>query len=211
MKGFYESDTDPIAGSSRNNFSCTNSPKISPGSVSGEAEPGSKHQTSAALWSGIWAPTISIFRHQSGSPKKSECKSCTVVRKQPVSGKNYYEGWSAAVRRVIMNGGSMRRILGFSRANVSNSNSDIWLLGVCYHLAQEGEDSSDPTQSEGFAAFVEDFSSRILITYRKGSAQCITILFGFGIVRSIVQCWLTWFCLIMQVFHPLVTRSTVAT
>lgn len=175
MKGFPESDTDLIENSSRKNFSCANSPKLSPGSVSGEAEPGSKHQKSAALWSGIWAPAISIFGHSSGSPKKSECKSCSGIRKRSVSGKSYYEGWRAAVRRVMMNGGSMRRILGFSRTNVSNSNSDIWVLGVCYHVAQEGEDSSDPTQSEGFAAFVEDFSSRILITYRKGSVQCITI------------------------------------
>ncbi|KAH6758647.1 Peptidase family C54 protein [Perilla frutescens var. frutescens] len=171
MKGFPESDTDPIANSSRKNLSCTNSAKNSPGSVSGEAEPGigcSKHQKSAALWSGIWPPGISIFGYSSGSPKKSECRNCSSIRRKSASGKNYYEGWRAAVRRVVMNGGSMRRILGFSRTNISNSNSDIWLLGVCYHVAQEGEDSSNPTQSEGFAAFVEDFSSRILITYRKG-------------------------------------------
>lgn len=169
MKGFPESDTDPIDNSSRKNLGCCNSPRKSPGSVSGEAEPGigcSKHQKSAPLWSGIWPPAVSIFGHSSGSPKKSECSG--VIRKKSASGKNYYEAWRAAVRRVMMNGGSMRRYLGFNRTNVSNSNSDIWLLGVCYHVAQEGEESSNPTQSEGFAAFVEDFSSRVLITYRKG-------------------------------------------
>lgn len=189
MKGFPESDTDPIDNSSRKSFSCNNSPKKSPGSVSGEAEPGivCRHQKSAALWSGIWPPAISIFGHLSGSPKRSECKSCSTnssIRKKSAIGKNYYEGWRAAVRRVMMNGGSMRRILGFSRTNISNSNSDIWLLGVCYHVAQEGEESSDPTQSEGFAAFVEDFSSRILVTYRKGSVQCISTLFGCAIIRN---------------------------
>lgn len=189
MKGFPESDTDPIDNSSRKNLGCCNSPRKSPGSVSGEAEPGigcSKHQKSAPLWSGIWPPAVSIFGHSSGSPKKSECSG--VIRKKSASGKNYYEAWRAAVRRVMMNGGSMRRYLGFNRTNVSNSNSDIWLLGVCYHVAQEGEESSNPTQSEGFAAFVEDFSSRVLITYRKGSMSCVTILFGCALVRRCGCC-----------------------
>ncbi|KAL1539488.1 Cysteine protease atg4 [Salvia divinorum] len=176
MKGFLESGTDSIDNCSTKNSSSTNSPTKSPGSVSGEAEPGigcRKHQKSAALLSGIWPPALSIFGNSSGSPKRSECKgystnSSSSTRKKLASGKNYYESWRAAVRRVMMNGGSMRRILGFSRTVISNSNSDIWLLGVCYHVAQEGEDSSNPTQSEGFAAFVDDFSSRILITYRKG-------------------------------------------
>ena len=42
---------------------------------------------------------------------------------------------------------------------------DIWLLGVCFKLDAIG---GDPVSSSGFAAFVEDFSSRILMTYRKG-------------------------------------------
>ncbi|CAA0837218.1 Cysteine protease ATG4a [Striga hermonthica] len=68
----------------------------------------------------------------------------------------------------MMNGGSVRRLLGFSRQSELASKSDIWILGCCYQIAQDGEDSSNPTHSEDFAAFVEDFSSRILITYRKG-------------------------------------------
>ncbi|KAL2521249.1 Cysteine protease ATG4a [Forsythia ovata] len=73
---------------------------------------------------------------------------------------------------MFMNGGSMRRMLGFSRTGITGSKSDIWHLGVCYRVAQDEDDNnascSDPTQSEGFAAFVDDFMSRILITYRKG-------------------------------------------
>ncbi|KAI3462429.1 hypothetical protein Pfo_019092 [Paulownia fortunei] len=174
MKGFRESKSDPIHNSSRKKLNFSNSPKKFPGSVSSEAEPSlgySKHQKSAALWSGIWPPAISIFGNLSSSHNKSELKNCSnsnSIRKKSASGKNYYEGWRAAVRRVMMNGGTMRRILGFNRTSISTSKSDIWLLGVCYQVAQEGEDSSNPTQSEGFAAFVEDFSSRILITYRKG-------------------------------------------
>ncbi|CAA2967602.1 cysteine protease ATG4-like isoform X2 [Olea europaea subsp. europaea] len=66
----------------------------------------------------------------------------------------------------------MRRILGFGRTGITGSKSDIWLLGVCYQVAQDDDNAnsscSDPTESEGFAAFVDDFASRILITYRKG-------------------------------------------
>ncbi|KAK6128411.1 hypothetical protein DH2020_037847 [Rehmannia glutinosa] len=169
MKGFRESNSDPIHNSSNKKLNFDNSPKKIPGSVSPEAEPSigySKHQTS---W-GIWTPSISIFGSLSGS-HKSELKNCcnsSSIRKKSTSGRSYYEGWRAAVRRVMMNGGSMRRILGFNRTSTPASKSDIWLLGVCYQVAHEGEDSSNPTQSEGFAAFVEDFSSRILITYRKG-------------------------------------------
>jgi len=70
-----------------------------------------------------------------------------------------------------MASGSMRRIkeqmLGFNKCSLITSNSDIWLLGVCYKL--DDSTSADPVASSGFAAFVEDFSSRILMTYRKGS------------------------------------------
>ncbi|KAI3817297.1 hypothetical protein L1987_11086 [Smallanthus sonchifolius] len=69
-----------------------------------------------------------------------------------------------------MNGGSMRRIqervLGY-KTNISNSVSDIWLLGVCYKISLE-DPSQEPVHSSGYASFSEDFSSRILMTYRKG-------------------------------------------
>ncbi|KAL8473418.1 hypothetical protein ACS0TY_030311 [Phlomoides rotata] len=71
-----------------------------------------------------------------------------------------------------MNLGTMKRMLGFNTTTVSASKGDIWLLGARYRVAQEeyDEDPLDPMHSEGFAAFVEDFSSRILFTYRKGFA-----------------------------------------
>ncbi|KAL6555876.1 hypothetical protein OROHE_007150 [Orobanche hederae] len=174
MKGSREINSNPVRNSSRKKLNAHNSPKQTPGSVSPEAEPNigySKHQKLAAFLSGIWPPDVSISGNLSGSHYISESKNfgkTISVKKKSTSGKNYYEVWRAAVRRVMMSGGSMRRILGFSRTGVSASKSDIWLLGVCYHVAEEGDDSSNPTQSEGFAAFVEDFSSRILITYRKG-------------------------------------------
>ncbi|XAR72207.1 hypothetical protein NMG60_11018772 [Bertholletia excelsa] len=56
------------------------------------------------------------------------------------------------------------RVLGLNKTGMSSSTSDIWLLGVCYKILPE--DSS----SNIVAAFEEDFSSRILLTYRKGFA-----------------------------------------
>ncbi|XP_059649493.1 cysteine protease ATG4-like isoform X2 [Cornus florida] len=70
-----------------------------------------------------------------------------------------------------MNGGLMRRlherVLGLNKTGISSLTSDIWLLGVCYKISQE-DLSGDPASSNGLATFIEDFSSRILLTYRKG-------------------------------------------
>lgn len=57
-------------------------------------------------------------------------------------------------------------MFGFSKSSVITSTSDIWLLGVCYKL--DDAIGGDPVTSSGFAAFIEDFSSRILMTYRTG-------------------------------------------
>ncbi|CAO2838330.1 unnamed protein product [Amaranthus hypochondriacus] len=69
-----------------------------------------------------------------------------------------------------MASGSIRRIkenmFGFCKSSVVSSTSNIWMLGVCYKL--DDAIGGDPVTSSGFAAFVEDFSSRILMTYRKG-------------------------------------------
>lgn len=97
--------------------------------------------------------------------KHSESKDCG---KKESSTRGH--GWTAAVKRVMI-GASMRRIqervLGLNKTGISISSSDIWLLGVCYKISQEYF-SADPAYSNGFAAFVEDFESRILMTYRKG-------------------------------------------
>lgn len=175
MKGFQGKNSDPIRNSVKKN--CNYSLNGIQGSVSSEAGPSaciSKDKKSVAIWSGIWLPALSIFgtsNSNNNSEQKSSCNTST--RKKSLSGRNYYEDWRAAVRRVMMNGGSMRRILGFNKSTGSLSNSDIWLLGICYKIAQQGDDlnssSSDLTQREGFVTFVEDFSSLILVTYRKGT------------------------------------------
>lgn len=59
------------------------------------------------------------------------------------------------------------RILGPRWTGASGSNSEIWLLGVCYKILPD-ESSSDSNSNQGHAEFLHDFSSRIWMTYRKG-------------------------------------------
>ncbi|KAL1321407.1 cysteine protease ATG4 isoform X2 [Arachis hypogaea] len=88
------------------------------------------------------------------------------------SGEIYFgnSGWAAAVRKVV-NSVSMRRfqerVLGTGRTEISSSDGDIWLLGVCHNISQQESTANVDTSNE-FAAFEQDFSSKILVTYRKG-------------------------------------------
>ncbi|XP_031278829.1 cysteine protease ATG4-like isoform X2 [Pistacia vera] len=130
-------------------------------STSSSLEPGSSEVkiSKGSLLSGFLTSAFSIFETYSESlapeKKAGHCKS---------------NGWAAAVKRVVT-AGSMRRIhdrvLGPSKTGIISSTSDIWLLGVCYKIAQE-ESTSNVANSDGLVAFNQDFSSRILITYRKG-------------------------------------------
>ncbi|PIA37185.1 hypothetical protein AQUCO_03000044v1 [Aquilegia coerulea] len=79
-----------------------------------------------------------------------------------------------ALKRIV-SGGSMRRLQEYicsgKNAGVSNSTSDIWLLGICYKVSSEESSSSsdsDAFRGDGLVEFSIDFSSRIWITYRKG-------------------------------------------
>lgn len=155
MKGFRnrtDSSTYP-------NKSSSESSKEIPGSIC--AEPGTKGSKhfKTSLWSGLLGSAFSIFETYGQS------KDCG---KQESSTRSH--GWTAAVKRVMI-GATMRRIqervLGLKKSDISISSSDIWLLGVCYKISHE-DSSADPAHSHGFAAFVEDFESRILMTYRKG-------------------------------------------
>lgn len=156
MKSLHEGTLNPKH--------CCKTDSSSPIRVLGSdcSEPGSSDtkNSKTSLWSGFFLSPFSIFE------TNSESKGCG---KKGFSGRS--NGWTQAVKRV-MNGGSMRRfqerLLGLNKTGISSSTSDIWLLGVCYKISQEGSSSSDPASCDGEAAFVEDFSSRILLTYRKG-------------------------------------------
>ncbi|XP_050365854.1 cysteine protease ATG4-like [Argentina anserina] len=62
--------------------------------------------------------------------------------------------WTAAVMRRIH-----ERVVGSSRTAAISSTSDLWLLGVCYSFGES---------SASLLEFEQDFSSRILMTYRRG-------------------------------------------
>uniref|UniRef100_A0A5B7AYH3 Cysteine protease n=1 Tax=Davidia involucrata TaxID=16924 RepID=A0A5B7AYH3_DAVIN len=155
MKGFCERTVT----SKYSSKSSTDSPNKIPGSICSDPGSSDSNHSKTSLWSGFFVSAFSIFETQ------SESKGCG---KKAFSTRN--NGWTAAVKRV-MNGGSMRRlherVLGLNKTGISSSTSDIWLLGVCYKFSQE-DSSGDPAYRDALAAFVEDFSSRILMTYRKG-------------------------------------------
>ena len=95
----------------------------------------------------------------------SDSSAC---EKKPIHSR--YNAWTSAVKKVV-SGGSMRRfherLLRPNRTDISSSTSDIWLLGLCYKNMQD-KSSVDSANNNGLAAFELDFSSRILMTYRKG-------------------------------------------
>uniref|UniRef100_M1D572 Cysteine protease n=1 Tax=Solanum tuberosum TaxID=4113 RepID=M1D572_SOLTU len=174
-------------------------------SVSTEPGPGPSSSSSSckvnnksSVWSGLLVSPFSIFDSEpKGCLKKGEF--CCSKKYNGIVG----IGWTSAVKRMI-NSGSMRRIFGMDKTGIPNgSKSDIWLLGVCYKVVQDDDSSIEPTQSEGFSAFVDDFSSRILVTYRKGFAPI-----GDTKYTSDVN----WGCmlrssqmLVAQVFHSSIT------
>lgn len=153
MKGFCES---PFT-SKHSSKSSTDSPNRSPASIG--SEPESSDSKGLKTWSGFFASAFSIF----GTFSESSASEKRALNTRT-------NGWTTAVKRVVA-GGSMRRIhervLGPSKTGVSSSTSDVWLLGVCYKISPE-EFSEESDNSNGLAAFERDFSSRILMTYRKG-------------------------------------------
>ncbi|GAB2278087.1 hypothetical protein Dimus_012784 [Dionaea muscipula] len=162
MKSFFDR-TGTVKGSGTSSSTSTDPQVSCEGSEVGNS-------AKASLLSGIFLSPFSIF--------DSFGKSSIGEKKPAVWRSN---GWIPSVKRFVASG-SMRRIkeqvLGYSRCSIVNSNGDIWLLGVCYKVLQEDSSNGDPVSTSGFAAFVEDFSSRILMTYRKGSIGIVTFFLG---------------------------------
>ncbi|CAN6567403.1 unnamed protein product [Malus baccata var. baccata] len=154
MKGFCET-ADASKYSSKSSTDSTDRGSSSACSDSGSRD--SKHNK-ASLWSNFFESAFSIFETHSES---------SITDKKESHSRN--NGWTAAVRKAVSSG-SMRRIqervLGSSRIGISSA-SDIWLLGVCYKVSQD-DSSGDAPINNGLGAFEQDFSSRILMTYRKG-------------------------------------------
>ncbi|EOA27053.1 hypothetical protein CARUB_v10023148mg [Capsella rubella] len=112
------------------------------------------------LWSNVFTPSSSVsqpYRDPSASGHKQVCPT--------------RNGWTAFVKRACMASGAIRRfqerVLGPNRTGLPSTTSDIWLLGVCYKISED-EASGDTDAGSVLAAFQRDFSSKILMTYRKG-------------------------------------------
>ncbi|CAN6236698.1 unnamed protein product [Urochloa humidicola] len=134
---------------------CCSSSEQKEDSCSKQKEDCSSRQSEASILSGVFTPPFTIFEGQQDLTPTSEKKS-------PSSSSGSY-GWSRILRRFVCST-SMWRLLGCTKVLTS---SDVWFLGKCYKLSPE-ESSSDSDSDSGHAAFLEDFSSRIWITYRKG-------------------------------------------
>ncbi|GLT66067.1 hypothetical protein SLA2020_384600 [Shorea laevis] len=155
MKGFCEKDGD-LKCSSKTIVDTTSR---STESSSSEPEARDSKFCKSSLWSGLFASAFSVFETYSES---------SAGEKKLVHSKT--NGWTAAVKRVVAVG-SMRKlhdcVWGPGKTGISSSTSDIWLLGVCYKILSD-ESYGDADAGTGLHAFKQDFSSRLLMTYRKG-------------------------------------------
>lgn len=168
MKGFFEKDV--VSKCSSKSLSDTSN-RNQPPSACSDPIPSDSKFAKATLWSSFFASAFSIFETHS---EPSACENKAVPSDSSVSEKKAiatkHNGWTAAVRKALTTGSMRRlheRVLGSSRTGISSSTSDIWLLGVCYRISHD-EPARDADSSNGVVEFEQDFSSRILMTYRKG-------------------------------------------
>nr|CAB3488712.1 unnamed protein product [Digitaria exilis] len=150
-----EEDAAAVTSSSSSEHKEDSSSEHKEDSSSEHKEDSSSKQPKASVQSCVFTPPFAIFEGQQDSTPLCEKKS-------PRSSSASY-GWSRILRRFV-GSSSMWRLLGCTRVLTS---SDVWFLGKCYKVSPE-ESSSDADSDSDHAAFLEDFSSRIWITYRKG-------------------------------------------
>nr|AAC23418.1 unknown protein [Arabidopsis thaliana] len=120
----------------------------------------SDNKSKFTLWSNVFTSSSSVsqpYRESSTSGHKQVCTT--------------RNGWTAFVKRVSMASGAIRRfqerVLGPNRTGLPSTTSDVWLLGVCYKISAD-ENSGETDTGTVLAALQLDFSSKILMTYRKG-------------------------------------------
>lgn len=130
-----------------------------PIAVVSEEKSADTKSSKASILASFLSSTLAMFETRMES-SSDDCKAT-----KPTS-----YGLSTAVSNVMISGPIRRlqeRILGTTRMEALSSTSEIWLLGKCYNAsAEESSGGEDPGNS--YAEFLEDFLSRIWITYRKG-------------------------------------------
>uniref|UniRef100_A0A1J3J860 Cysteine protease n=1 Tax=Noccaea caerulescens TaxID=107243 RepID=A0A1J3J860_NOCCA len=134
-----------------------------PTSLVSDSGSSDNNKSKFTYWSNVFAPSPSSvsqpFRESSTS--KSAHKQVSTAR----------NGWTALVKKAFMASGAIRRfqerVLGPNRTGLPSTTSDVWLLGVCYKISED-EASRETDDGSVMAALQQDFSSRILMTYRRG-------------------------------------------
>ncbi|XP_078442364.1 cysteine protease ATG4-like [Wolffia australiana] len=124
-----------------------------------------------------WSTIFSSSRSSSLSPETRERKIKS-------------HGWASSVKRAITSVSMRRfheRFLGLDKADITSSGSEVWLLGVCYRISSGESSSNTQAQDNGPRELLNDFSSRVCITYRKG--------FGAGDDRGFTSD-VNWGCMI---------------
>ncbi|CAL9081919.1 unnamed protein product [Musa acuminata var. zebrina] len=130
-----------------------------PIAVVSEEKSADTKSSKASILASFLSSTLAMFETRMES-SSDDCKAT-----KPTS-----YGLSTAVSNVMISGPIRRlqeRILGTTRMEALSSTSEIWLLGKCYNASAE-ESSGGENPGNSYAEFLEDFSSRIWITYRKG-------------------------------------------
>lgn len=153
MKAFCDRFVPQQCSSSSKNDTHDKSPLVSD---SGPSDNKSKF----TLWSNVFTPSSSVSQPYRESSTSGHKQACTTRN-----------GWTALVKRAFMASGAIRRfqerVLGPNRTGLPSTTSDVWLLGVCYKISED-EASGETDAGSVLAAFQQDFSSKILMTYRKG-------------------------------------------
>ncbi|XP_047067442.1 cysteine protease ATG4B-like [Lolium rigidum] len=147
----------------------SDSPSLSPSSHSGDAAAASSSSPAPEQNSGpkqckasLLSSVLAVFDPDQGSSSSPSSASSSAGSRLPAHA-SVSHAWSRVLRRIVGDG-SMWRLLGCARAL---TDADVWFLGKCYKLSSPPEEPSGDSDSE-HAMFLEDFSSRIWITYRKG-------------------------------------------
>lgn len=115
--------------------------------------------------------------------------------------------WTSLVKKVSMASGAIKRfhdrVLGPNRTGLPSTASDVWLLGVCYKISEDESSREETDDGSVVAELKQDFSSRILMTYRKGTNSSQQSFF-------FIICRIFTFFYILQVLSLLRTQPTRA-
>lgn len=157
----------------------------SPTSLVSDSGSSDNNKSKFTYWSNVFAPSSSSSSVSQPYRESSSTSASTSAHKQVSAACN---GWTALVKKAFMASGAIRRfqerVLGPNRTGLPSTTSDVWLLGVCYKISED-EASRETDDGSVMAALQQDFSSRILLTYRRGLCIQLQIQVQRKVLRMI--------------------------